>query len=74
MTLLAQGLDEKVGQPTRGNYLLDLVLSDMGPDLKCKVLPGVSDHKAVLGTVKFAVPKVHAVTRELYDYRNAPWK
>ncbi len=28
------GLDEKVGAPTRGDYLLDLVLSDLGSDLK----------------------------------------
>ncbi len=68
------GLDEKVGAPTRGDYLLDLVLSDLGGDLKCKVLSGVSDHEAVLGTVAFGVPEVHSIEREFFDYKSAPWR
>ena len=68
------GFDEKVGAPTRGDYLLDLVLSDLGSDLKCKVVDGVSDHEAVLGTVAFGVPEVHEIEREFFDYKAAPWE
>lgn len=69
----AHGLEEKVGRPTRGEYLLDLVLTDMGSDAKCKVIDGVSDHDAVIGEIKFGVPEVHQVQRELFDYKKAPW-
>ena len=68
------GLEEKVRAPTRGDYLLDLVLTDMGSDVKCKVIDGVSDHNAVLGEILFRVPEVHEVTRELFDYGKAPWQ
>ena len=68
------GLVEKVGAPTRGDYLLDLVLSDMGSDLKCKVVAGVSDHDAVVGTVAFGVPVIHEIEREYFDYKHAPWE
>ena len=67
------GLEEKVGAPTRGDNLLDLVLSDLAGELKCTVKDGVSDHNAVLGQVTFGVPQVHTAERELFDYKNAPW-
>ncbi len=67
------GLEEKVGAPTRGDNLLDLVLSDLAGDLRCSVEDGVSDHKAVRGLVSFGVPQVHTTERELFDYKNAPW-
>ena len=49
------GLSEQVGKPTRGDNLLDLVLSDLGTELTCEVKPGISDHESVLGTVKFKI-------------------
>ncbi len=67
------GLEEKVGAPTRGDNLLDLVLSDLAGDLKCAVKPGVSDHEAVVGTISFGMPLEHTVERVLFDYKNAPW-
>ena len=67
------GLEEKVGTPTRGENLLDLVLSDLTGDLKCTVISGVSDHEAVLGSVAFKVPTSHTIERELFDYKKAPW-
>ena len=50
------GLSERVGKPTRGDNLLDLVLSDLDAELKCEVKPGISDHESVLGTVNFKIP------------------
>ncbi len=67
------GLEERVSAPTRGENLLDLVLSDLAGDLKCSVVPGVSDHNAVLGAITFGVPTAHTVEREFFDYKNAPW-
>ena len=68
------GLEEKVGAPTRGDNLLDLVLSDIAGDLKCAVKSGVSDHEAVVGSVSFGLPLEHTVERELFDYKSAPWQ
>ena len=67
------GLSERVGLPTRGDNLLDLVLSDLSNELKCAVKPGVSDHESVLGVVSFKIPEVFVSERELFDYKNAPW-
>ena len=52
------GLSERVGKPTRGPNLLDLVLSDLGTELTCAVHPGIGDHEAVVGTVKFNIPEI----------------
>ena len=49
------GLSERVGKPTRGPNLLDLVLSDLGTELTCAVHPGISDHEAPVGTVGFNI-------------------
>ena len=67
------GLVEKVAAPPRGDYLLDLVLFDLGSELRCKVIDGVSDHNAILGTVAFGVPQFHEIQREYFDYKRAPW-
>ena len=53
--------------------MLDLVLSDLGSELRCKVIDGVSDHNAVLGTVAFGVPQFHEIQRDYFDYKRAPW-
>ena len=67
------GLSERVGKPTRGDNLLDLVLNDLGAELTCEVKPGISDHESVLGTVKFKIIELLETEREFFDYRNAPW-
>ena len=43
------GLEQKVHGPTRGPYLLDLVLSDFLPGIKAKVTAGIhdNDHRGV---------------------------
>ena len=68
------GLVERVSKPTRGPNLLDLVLSDLGTELQCKVFPGISDHDAVVGTVNFNIPEIFESQREFFDYKNAPWQ
>ena len=47
------GLKQHVKGPTRGAYLLDLVLSDFASGVRWKVVPGIHEenHDAVLTTV-----------------------
>ncbi len=54
-----RGLDERVRAPTRNDYLLDLVLTDLGSLVRTKVVPGISDHEAVLFSMDFPLPKKH---------------
>ena len=70
------GLRQHVQSPTRGDYLLDLVLSSFESGLTCKVLPGVNDkdHEAVLATVKLHVPATEPVRRKVFDFKKANWK
>ena len=45
------GFQNYVTMPTRGNHLLDLVLSDLADHVRCEVLPPISDHNLVLAFV-----------------------
>ena len=45
-----QGLYERVGKPTRGEYLLDLVLNN-NSDVKTRLGPKLIDHSSILVTV-----------------------
>ena len=58
------GFEERVRQPTRGNHLLDLVLTDQ-EDVSCEVLPGVSDHQLVAATLVLHLPKEETVPRQV---------
>ena len=52
-----RGLKQHVKGPTRGDYLLDLVLSDFAPGVRCKISPGIHEHDndVVLTTVDMSV-------------------
>ena len=60
-------------KPTRGQYLLDLVLTDFGIEVKAKVVRNISDHEAVLGTLEFDIDEVFASERTVYDFQKASW-
>jgi len=49
------GMSQLVREPTRGDYLLDLCISDI-VGAKVEVLPYVADHKAIL--TKLPVPEI----------------
>ena len=68
-----RGFDEHVGEPTREGNLLDLVLSDLGPLVKAKTVPGIADHKGILGTLSFPLPEIVTVQREVFMYSKANW-
>ena len=69
----SQGWEERVRKPTRGDHLLDLVLTDLGSEVKTKVVNSVSDHKAVLASLEFSVTYKALVERLVYDYGKADW-
>ena len=64
------GLVQLVREPTRGEYLLDLAITDM-PRSKVTVLPKIADHQGVL--VKLPIPEVteRVVEREVWKLRQA---
>ena len=70
------GLTQHVKDPTRGPYLLDLVLSNFVSGIRCQVVPGVrdDDHEGVVTTLKVAVPAKEPVRRQVYDFKRADWQ
>ena len=66
------GLTEHVAAPTRGPYLLDLVLSDLD-SIDVEVPPGIIDHSMVLCCARWSLPLTTAVQRECFFYNEADW-
>ncbi len=69
----SHGWEERVRKPTRGQYLLDLVLTDLGTEVQTKVMKSISDHEAVLGTLEFSAPESASTTRRVYDFGKVSW-
>ena len=67
------GLEEKVKAPTRGDYLLDLVLTDVDC-VSARVDAQVSDHCGVLASLSLSAPETFPVTRELWKWNKARWR
>ena len=68
------GLVETVRQPTRGDNLLDLVLTNAPQDTATKVTPKLADHQGVLATVIVPCPTEYTASREVWCYKKASWK
>jgi hypothetical protein len=66
------GAKQVVKSPTRGDYLLDLVISDI-EGVRAEVVPGVSDHDIVIASLELTVPQSESFTRTVWDYRGADW-
>ena len=60
------GMEQLVGEPTRNNNLLDLILSTE-PSIITNVttVPGISDHEAVIFQLKICVEKYIDATKSL---------
>ena len=61
--------------PTRGPYLLDLVLSDFESGIRTAITRGIhaNDHLRVPATVKVSVPQSEPVRRRAYDFKTSDW-
>ena len=71
----AHGLTQRVKDPTRGEYLLDLVLTDMGKQVTCGVFPGIldKDHRCVIANVDVTIPISSPSSRECFNFGKAKW-
>ena len=67
------GMRQLVREPTRGKYLLDLVLTDV---LECTARPcaAVADHKGVLTQVTFKIAETATYQREVLHFGDADWE
>ena len=70
-TCKKHSLKEVVRQPTRGENLLDLVLTSLPEKTTTRLLPAVADHKGVLTTVSVPTPAETTVTRTVWLYKKA---
>ena len=66
------GLRQLVKQPTRGEYLLDLVLSDID-EITARVLPCIADHSCVLAEFSFSLDVLAPRARKMWNFRSADW-
>ena len=67
------GLTQLVHEPTRGDHLLDLVLSSFS-GVKAGVLPLSADHKPVTATLQLSVPSQVEAGRKVWRYGQADWE
>ena len=67
------GLEQIVRDPTRGKYLLDLVLTDLGKAASACVLPGIADHNVVLARFCFSLETFSCPPRTVWCYHSADW-
>ena len=66
------GFRQLVQEPTRGEHLLDIVLSDVS-SAKARTTAAVADHKGVLTTVSFKIPETSTHDRQVWHFRDADW-
>ena len=67
------GLKQLVSDPTRGEYLLDIVLADFGELMQVSVLPSLADHRVVCMDINVNISRSEATSREVLDFKHADW-
>ena len=65
-------LKEALRDPTRGDYLLDLALTDLD-EMKCMVRPKLADHRGLWLTLPLTVPETGVVERIVWQFKTADW-
>ena len=58
---MSNGFQEFVKKPTREDYLLEVVLSDMGDVVSTRVFPPIADHNLVLFMSVFHLMSLHVL-------------
>ena len=66
------GMHQVVKEPTRGEHLLDIAITDIS-SASARVVASIADHKGVLATIPFSMPKVLSHHRQVWHYRDADW-
>ena len=67
------GMHQLVHEPTRGEYLLDLVLTDV-VGATVKILPSIADHKGVLVQLPMSAINEIEISRTVWDLKKANWQ
>jgi len=67
------GFRQLVTEPTRGDNLLDLALTDLD-EVRCKVVGKIADHKGLKLTLPFTVPRVEIQSRMVWQFTSADWE
>ena len=67
------GMQQLVHEATRGDYLLDLAITDV-EDAKVKVLPKIADHNCLLIHFELPVPESDVTKRQVWRFRDADWE
>ena len=68
------GFRQCVKAPTRGMYLLDLVLTDLQVEIICNVLHPIADHNVVQLSLQLPLPDPQVMIRNCWHFGNANWK
>ena len=66
------GLHQLVREPTRDEYLLDFVLTDVDGS-RSMVEHAIADHKATYTLMKIPVPASKAFVRSVWHFKGAHW-
>ena len=65
-------MEQLVGEPTRNNNLLDLILStEPSTIINVTTIPGISDHEGVFFQLKTCVEKCTITPRKIYQFHKA---
>ena len=67
------GMLQLVRRPTRGENLLDLLLSDID-NCKAMIADPIADHRAILAFVKLPMPREIIVQRDVWHFKQARWQ
>ena len=67
------GLKQVVDRPTRGQHLLDLVLTDV-QGATARVLPKIADHSVIEVSAPLPMPHQEVVLREGWKFNSADWE
>ena len=68
---VAEGITQCVHELTRGDYLLDLVLSDIPDCTTTSVLPPITDHRLVMAKVMIDQPTHRIIDRRVWHFCQA---
>ena len=71
----SHGLRQLVCEPSRGNYLFDLVPSNLHSEIVCKSVAGVHDHdhRAAVASSNLMISAAHSAHRRVFQYKHATW-
>jgi len=73
-TIHDHGLEQMVCDPTRDGNILDLLLTnDPMSCIKTEVIPGISDHEAILTSLDVKVKRITQAKRQIPQFSKADW-